>query len=84
MRVVFDTNLIISGLLWSGVPRQTLRIASDKRIIAITSEALVDELRDVLKREKFHKHLKRLQKHLKSLLHSICNILLLVMTTCLR
>lgn len=62
MRVVFDTNLVVSGLLWSGAPRRALRIAADKRVTAITSEALVDELRDVLKREKFHKYLERLQK----------------------
>lgn len=62
MRVVFDTNLVVSGLLWSGAPRQALRIAADKRVTAITSEALIDELRDVLKREKFHKYLERLQK----------------------
>ena len=62
MRVVFDTNLVISGLLWSGAPRQALNIAAAKQVTAITSEALVDELRDVLKREKLRKYLERLQK----------------------
>lgn len=62
MRVVFDTNLIISGLIWSGAPRRALQIAMNQRVEAITSEALVDELRDVLKRDKFHKYLERLQR----------------------
>lgn len=61
-RVVFDTNLVVSGLLWSGAPRQALRIAAERRVEAVTSEALVDELRDVLKRDKFHKFLQRLHQ----------------------
>lgn len=67
MRVVFDTNLVISGLLWAGVPRHALRLAVNQRVTAITSEALVDELRDVLKREKFQKYLERLQKNPEAL-----------------
>jgi len=62
MRVVFDTNLVVSGLLWSGAPRRALQIAATQHVTAITSEALVDELRDVLKREKFRQYLERLQK----------------------
>lgn len=59
MRVLFDTNLVISGLLWSGTPQQVLHLAATKRVVAVTSEALVDELRDVLKREKLHRFLTR-------------------------
>jgi putative PIN family toxin of toxin-antitoxin system len=62
MRVVLDTNLIISGMLWSGTPRDVLRAAANGQVEAVTSEALVDELRDVLKREKFNKYLERLEK----------------------
>ena len=62
MRVVFDTNVVVSGFLWSGAPHQALRIATERRVDAITSEALVDELRDVLKRDKFHKFREHLQK----------------------
>jgi putative PIN family toxin of toxin-antitoxin system len=62
MRVVFDTNLIISGLLWSGTPNKALQFVFDKTIVLITTEALIDELRDVLKRDKFKKYLDRLQK----------------------
>jgi putative PIN family toxin of toxin-antitoxin system len=60
--VVFDTNLIVSGLLWSGSPRQVLRLAADNRVQALTSEALIDELRDVLRRDKFDRYFLRLQK----------------------
>jgi putative PIN family toxin of toxin-antitoxin system len=62
VRVVFDTNLIVSGMLWSGSPHKVLQLAIEQRVIAITSEGLVEELRDVLKRKKFEKYLERLQK----------------------
>jgi putative PIN family toxin of toxin-antitoxin system len=59
MRVVYDTNVVISGLIWSGLPGEALRAAADGRVGAVASEALVDELRAVLARSKFEKYLKR-------------------------
>lgn len=61
MRTVFDTNLVISGLLWSGSPQQVLRAAETAAVEALTSEALVDELREVLEREKFARYIERLK-----------------------
>lgn len=61
MRVVFDTNVIVSGILWAGTPHRALQIAANKQVTSISSEMLVDELRDVLKREKLQKYLARLQ-----------------------
>src|SRR5947207_2085788 len=53
IRVVLDTNIIISGWLWSGSPRQVLNIARQRQIQSVISEMLLDELRDVLHRPKF-------------------------------
>lgn len=53
MRVVADTNIIISGLFWRSAPRQILDLARAKEITLFTSPALLAELRDVLGREKF-------------------------------
>ncbi len=53
IRVVLDTNIIISGWLWSGSPRQVLNIARQRHIQTVISEAILDELRDVLSRPKF-------------------------------
>jgi len=58
-RVVFDTNIVISGLLWTGRPYQVLQLARSGQVIAVTSEELIDELRDVLKRSKFQSALTR-------------------------
>lgn len=53
MRVVADTNIVVSGLLWRGNPRRVLDAARDGIIELFTSSALLEELEDVLSREKF-------------------------------
>lgn len=53
MRVVADTNTIVSGLLWRGAPRRVLDAARSGTIRLFTSAALLVELEDVLSREKF-------------------------------
>ena len=53
MRVVADTNVILSALLWPGVPHQLLSAAESGRMVLYTSPALVEELADVLTRRKF-------------------------------
>lgn len=52
-RTVPDTNIIISGLLWRGNPRRILDAARDGIIELFTSPLLLEELEDVLSREKF-------------------------------
>lgn len=57
MRVVADTNTVVSGLLWHGAPRQILDAARAERIELFTSAVLLAELEDVLGREKFAQRL---------------------------
>ncbi len=52
MRVVADTNIVVSGLLWRGLPRRVLDTARDGIIELFTSIALLEELEDALSREK--------------------------------
>lgn len=53
MRVVCDTNVLISGILFGGKPRDLLRLTSSGKITNFTSPALLKELEDVLQRPKF-------------------------------
>ena len=53
MRLVLDTNIIVSGLSWGGVPSQLLDLGRDGRVTFFTSSVLLDELADVLERDKF-------------------------------
>lgn len=53
MRVVLDTNVVASGLLWGGVPRQLLQAGCDQQTQLYTSTVLLLELTDILGRAKF-------------------------------
>jgi len=57
MRVVADTNVVVSGLLWHGPSRELLNLARHGTVELFTSGALLAELEEVLQREKFLKHL---------------------------
>ncbi len=52
-RVVLDTNVLISAVLFGGKPRDLFRLIIQGRIDAFTSPALDREFRDVLSRPKF-------------------------------
>jgi putative PIN family toxin of toxin-antitoxin system len=47
-RVVLDTNVIVSGLGWRGVPAAILDAVGDDRLVLVTSAPLLAELRRVL------------------------------------
>jgi len=58
VRVVLDTNVIISGLLIAGSPADLIRQAWDsRRITLVTSEWQLDELRRVSRYPHLKKHL---------------------------
>ncbi|PIU03254.1 putative toxin-antitoxin system toxin component, PIN family [Candidatus Shapirobacteria bacterium CG08_land_8_20_14_0_20_39_18] len=48
LKVVLDTNILISALLFGGKPRQILKLVLDRQIKAVTSLVLLAELSDVL------------------------------------
>jgi len=47
---VYDTNVLISGIFWRGLPRQAIHLARQGEVRVVTCQALLDELRDVLVR----------------------------------
>jgi putative PIN family toxin of toxin-antitoxin system len=53
MRLVLDTNVVASALLWGGEPARLLRFAHEQRIRLFTSTALLAELTGILGRRKF-------------------------------
>jgi uncharacterized protein len=53
VRVVADTNTVVSAFLWGGLPKAVLDAAREGRISLHTSPALLAELEDVLGRNKF-------------------------------
>lgn len=57
MNIVLDTNTVISGIFWKGAPRQVLDLARSGVCTLFTSPELLEELGDVLAREKFAQRL---------------------------
>ena len=55
MRVVADTNTIVSALLWDGSPYRLIAAIDEYAIAFYTSRALLDELANVLPRRKLAK-----------------------------
>jgi putative PIN family toxin of toxin-antitoxin system len=53
LRVVLDTNVLISGILFGGKPRQILEKAIRGEIRLCLSEPILEELKGVLQRSKF-------------------------------
>lgn len=62
-RIVIDTNIVLSGLLWRGPPHVLLtHIGQNPGIQLFSSQALIDELADVLTRPSPAKRLKLINK----------------------
>ncbi len=57
MRIVADTNTVVSGMLWHGAPRRVLEAARAGTVTLYTSPILLAELEDVLSRTKFAERL---------------------------
>lgn len=54
MRLVLDTNTVISALFWKGAPHRLIAVARDNRgIVFYTTARLLAELADVVGRGKF-------------------------------
>ena len=51
MRILLDTNVIISSLFFGGKPRSIIQSVIKKQHKAITSDILLSELKDVLRKK---------------------------------
>jgi putative PIN family toxin of toxin-antitoxin system len=56
MRLVLDTNVVISAFLWQGTPGRLLELAGEQEVRLFTSRELLDEVAEVLSRKKLTKN----------------------------
>lgn len=61
MSVVVDTNVLVSGLLWSGPPNQILKWVRDDRLEILACQQTAAELESVLQYPRFSRRLSGLQ-----------------------
>ena len=55
LRLVVDTNVVVSALLWRGPPHLLFRAAQEHELEFFTSRVLLDELEEVLARRKLER-----------------------------
>ncbi|OIO33673.1 MAG: putative toxin-antitoxin system toxin component, PIN family [Candidatus Hydrogenedentes bacterium CG1_02_42_14] len=74
MKAVLDTNVLISGLLWEGLPNEILALVKQGKIALHSSPEIIDELEAVLKRSKFSGRIAELEVSIDELIASILTI----------
>ena len=57
MRIVLDTNVLVSGLLWGGPPNQLLKWGRDNVVVLVSCEAAVAEAKRVIEYAKFSRRI---------------------------
>lgn len=70
MRLVLDTNTVVSALFWEGAPKSLLAAVRGGGIALFSSPPLIAELADVLSRRKFEKQVAAAQFSSRQLLDS--------------
>lgn len=78
MRVVADTNVVLSGLLWLGNPGLLLEAAAEGRIALYTSPALVQELSETLQSPKLATRIRASGLTLDALLQRYLDVAVLI------
>ena len=53
IRAVIDTNIVVSGLLFGGIPYRVVRAAINRKFIHVTSLPLMTEIEKVIRSKKF-------------------------------
>lgn len=80
MRVVIDTNVAVSGLLWSGPPNQILRWAKAGLLKILACEETIDELSRVMQYSRFTKRLLSLNFTIEEVIAYFMNLVFFVPT----
>lgn len=66
--VVADTNVMVSALLWEGRPHKLIELAEEEQIILYVTIEMLNELEEVLKREKFKERIESLSTSVEQLM----------------
>jgi len=78
MRIVVDTNVSVSGLLWGGPPNQILKGAREGRLVIMACEQITAELKRVFRYPRFSKRLSDLHVSAEEVFSYYMNMVCLV------
>ncbi len=45
---VYDTNVLISGMVWGGIPYDCIELAQQEKVVGLTCDEILDEFEDKL------------------------------------
>src|SRR3972149_1970365 len=71
VRVVADTNVLVSGALWPGPSHRIIELAEAGEVILCVTETMIEELKGVLQRRKFQARLRALRTSPEEILSSL-------------
>lgn len=74
MKLVLDTNVLISALLWPGPSHEILRLIEKEVFTLCITPTIVEELRDVLSRPKFSFRIKERKTSIEELITGILDV----------
>jgi putative PIN family toxin of toxin-antitoxin system len=77
-KVVLDSNVLISGLLWIGLPHKILKLAENKSLTIYSSLPIIEEVSRVLIRQKFAERIDELKTTSEELIESLLSIVEIV------
>jgi putative PIN family toxin of toxin-antitoxin system len=78
VKLVTDTNVVVSGLLWLGNPGRLLEAAANGQVTLYTSPALAAELRSTLAYDRLARYVQRSGLTLDELVTRYLNVAILV------
>ena len=70
-RIVLDTNVLVSGLLWTDPPHDLICMAEEGEIELYTSLEILDELEEVLRRNRFQHRIATLDTNVEELMNRV-------------
>jgi len=78
MKIVIDTNVAVSGLLWGGPPNEILKVARSRNLSILACDQTIQELKRALGYDKFRKRLADLQVSVETAYSYFMNLVFFV------
>ncbi len=78
MRVVLDTNVWLSALLWGGAPDQILKLVEQGTLQAIGSDEILNELMSTLNKAKLQKRLQQLGLDVNAVMLAVRQVMVVI------
>lgn len=80
MKVVLDTNIWLSAIVWHGEANKIIEAGLNKKIKITITQEILSEIADVLNREKFHDFIENKKEKIEDIIRVILSFSTLIET----